>query len=128
MYSIIVLSVILLMSIVGISSLLVYKFIKITGNVHIHNVDYNSIHRKYTDIIKDSILYIFERVLKKITKTAFIKSRYIYNKAIKHIYNKYLIFVDSMNGKGNVGKKGAASFFLKSVSEYKKEVMKNKRK
>jgi len=122
MYSLIVLSVILLVSTMGLISLLGYKAYKVG------DMAYGNEYLNQSDVIKDRLIHILEHVFKNSTRTAFSKGKYVCGVASKHVYKKYSLFSDTMNGKGDISKKGAASFFLKSVSEHKKEVVKNGRK
>jgi hypothetical protein len=118
MFAVLVLSSLLLISIVGIIALLSYKMVRIahTGG----EVNINTISGISADVFKNKLIDLFEHTHRKGAHFVFWGGRYVYNKAGKHVSGKFNEFTDSMNGKGDTSKKGAASFFLKSVSEHKK--------
>jgi hypothetical protein len=112
-----VLSSLLLISIVGIITLLSYKIVRITGGGEV-----NTSGGVSADILKNKLVHLFEHTHRKGAHFVFSRGRDVYNKAGKHVSGRYTVFADAMNGKGDISKKGAASFFLKSVSEHKRKM------
>jgi len=117
MSSTIVLFSMFFISIAGITALLSYKIMRMAGGGE-SNIS-NGIS---ADVFKDKVIRLFERTHKKGTHFVLKTSKRAYSKAGKRISERYTVFSDTMNGKGDVSKKGAASFFLKSVSEHKKKI------
>ncbi len=122
MSSIIILFSMLFVSIVGIVALFSYQIMRVA---------HSEVGKKREDVfsdiipvdmIKDKCIYLSKYFYRKCVHFIFIKGKNVYNKAGKHVSDKYIVFSDTMNGKGNVSKKGAASFFLKRVSEHKREM------
>lgn len=54
------------------------------------------------------------------------KAIYAHNTLKKNIYGHYSAFSDAVNGREDIVKGGAASFFLKSVADHKKKLRNRK--
>jgi len=105
----------LLVSIIGITSLIVYKMLRVSRGME--TVTYDSIS---PDDFRKKLVYFFNYTCKKGNHCVLSRVKKTFNLTKGRILDKHSTFTDRMNGKGNTSKKGAASFFLKSVSEHKK--------
>ncbi len=123
MLFILVLFSLLLLSIVGITALIIYKIVR-TGN-DIEEIIYSGIS---ADDFRKKLVHLFDYTCKKSNHCVLPIVRNTFNSIKGRVLNKHTAFTDRMNGKGDTSQKGAASFFLKRISEHKKEVIKNGRR
>ncbi len=104
----------LLVSIIGITALIVYKILCVNG------VEEITSDRILSDDFKKKLRHLFDYICKKSNHYVLPMVRNIFNSIKGRIQNKHIAFTDRMNGKGDTKYKGAASFFLKNISEHKK--------
>ncbi len=111
----IILFSLLLVSIIGITSLVIYKMLCVGRDMEIVTASSISVN-----VFKRKLAYFFDEACRTSTHSVFPKVKNTFNIIKGRISDKHIAFSDKMNGKGNTSKKGAASFFLKNVAEHKK--------
>ena len=109
----------------AIVAMIIYKAVKIRGNnkederktVSLSHISY---------LVKEKILPKFEKVCLHTSCSFSEKAKHLHSTLKKNIHGHYSTFNDAVNGREDVGKGGAASFFLKSVAEHKKKLRSRK--
>ncbi len=116
-----------LVSLCVVASMLAYKMFKVDKSLEV--VSGHDVH-KIVSFHTKSVLKKTSRESVKILRFLFvvisIKARPVLKRIKKILINQYNDFFDSVNGKDEIKEKGAASFFLKTVAQHKKEIKKIK--
>lgn len=112
-----------LASLLVVVSMVAYKMFKMDKDTYI--VPEHDVRRIVSLHTKD----VFKKTSKESVKIslfflgmAVTKARPFIKKIKKMFMDQYNDFFDSVNGKEEVKEKGAASFFLKTVAQHKKEI------
>lgn len=116
-----------LVSLCVVASMLAYKMFKVDKNLEV--VSGHDVHKIVSSHTK-SVLKKTSKEGVKILRFLFIvislKAKPVFRRIKKMFLEQYNDFFDSVNGKDEVREKGAASFFLKTVAQHKKEIKKIK--
>jgi len=118
-------SLFVLIPFIAIVAMITYKALQIRGGEEeggeeIPNLPYVSY------LLKEKVLPKLEKIYLRTCCLFSEKSRFIHKTLKKNIYGHYLAFNDAVNGREDICNGGAASFFLKSVTDYKKKLRNRK--
>jgi len=118
--SVLILSSLLLISIAGLASLIVYKVSHVGSGNYDLTEDDTKIEVLPANINK-KLAYALEHTCRKYTNFVFSSTKNLYKNIEKSILDKRGAFSDAVNGKNIINKRGAASLFLKNISRHKEE-------
>ncbi len=112
------------------ASMLISKMLKVDKNASVayYNDDMYSVFSTHAKkIAKRTLVEVFKTVV-LVSVFSIIKTKPFAKRAKNVFMRYYKNFFDAVNGKNKIIKKGASSFFIKTIAQYKKEVIDSKRK
>ncbi len=110
-----------------VASMLAYKMFKVDKELDV--VSGYDVHKIVSVHTKSALKKTSKegvKILRFLFVVISIKARPVLKRIKKILINQYNDFFDSVNGKEEIKEKGAASFFLKTVAQHKKEIKKIK--
>ncbi len=114
-------------SLCAVGIILMHSMLKVKKDVVVDvNYDMYPIISLYVEAISKKIIKYLIKTLRFLFIIFKIKVKPILKKIYKIFLNYYYDFFNSVNGKDEIKKKGAASFFFKAITQHIKDIKRRK--